>query len=90
MDVRMSLQDSNWATRRAELARLLEQRTTLVDFEPQPNSHLVEDLNLDSIDMVELRVAIEEHYQIEISDTNWSGIRTLSDLSDLIDRTANN
>jgi acyl carrier protein len=46
------------------------------------NSRLVEDLKIDSLDMVELVMAIEEKYKIEITDEEAEKIKTIQDIID--------
>lgn len=45
---------------------------------------LQEDLGLDSLDAVELSMAIEENYGIEIPDEDFSNFKTVGDLFDYI------
>jgi acyl carrier protein len=47
---------------------------------------LVEDLELDSLDWIELVVVLEREARVEISETEAKGIRTVDDLLELIDR----
>jgi acyl carrier protein len=76
----MNSEDSAWKTLSAELIELLRNRTLSIDTELKPNYRLIDDLNLDSIDMVELRATVEEYYATEIDDPDWSNIHTLDDL----------
>jgi acyl carrier protein len=47
-------------------------------------ANLADDLGLDSLDTVELTVAIEERYSIEIPDAELEGVVTIGDAVDLI------
>lgn len=49
-----------------------------------PEAHLLKDLDLDSLDTVELTVGIEERFKIEIPDEELEGIETISDIVLLI------
>lgn len=45
------------------------------------NSHgLEDDLGADSIDRVELAMSLEEIFNLDISDADWEGIKTVQDL----------
>ena len=46
---------------------------------------LEEDLNLDSLDKVELVLALEHEFQITISDEEADGMRNVADVSRLVD-----
>lgn len=43
------------------------------------DANLVEDLGADSLDMVELSIALEEEFDIELEDEVVQGIRTVAD-----------
>jgi acyl carrier protein len=48
-------------------------------------AEFVQDLNADSLDMVELVMSLEEEFGIEISDEEVENIRTVGDAVDYID-----
>jgi long-chain acyl-CoA synthetase len=52
----------------------------------RPGAHLENDLNLSSLDRVELMAAIENRYQVDLSDREVSGINTLAELENLLKR----
>ena len=49
-----------------------------------PEAHLLRDLDLDSLDTVELTVGIEEKFGIEIPDEELEGVETIEDVVLLI------
>ena len=54
--------------------------------EVRPDASFIEDLGADSLDIVELVMALEEEYQIEVSDEDAEKIRTVGDLVSYIER----
>ena len=52
--------------------------------EVTPNASFVDDLGADSLDTVELVMAFEEAFEIEIPDENAEKIRTVKDAVDYI------
>lgn len=63
---------------------VLEQLTVEPD-EVTPQATFIEDLGADSLDMVELSMALEEEFQIEIPDEDAEKIRTVQNAVDYID-----
>jgi long-chain acyl-CoA synthetase len=50
----------------------------------RPGAHLEDDLNLSSLDRVELMAAIESRYQIDLSDREFSQANTVADLEKIL------
>jgi acyl carrier protein len=48
-------------------------------------THLVDDLDLDSIDAIDMTVRLEERADITFSDSDLKAMRTIRDVVDLID-----
>ncbi len=49
-----------------------------------PEARLMQDLNLDSLDAVELTLALEEEFDISVSDEEVVRLDTISDVIELI------
>ncbi len=45
-----------------------------------PEANLLDDLGADSLDVVELVMALEEEFNIEVPDEDVEGIRTIGDI----------
>lgn len=49
------------------------------------DTHLIDDLDLDSIDAIDMTVRLEERTNISFSDSDLKAMRTIRDVVDLID-----
>ncbi|HET8889716.1 MAG TPA: AMP-binding protein [Candidatus Angelobacter sp.] len=56
--------------------------------ELKPGAHLEHDLNLSSLDRVELMAAIENRYQVDLGDREFSKVNTVADLEGLLKKSA--
>ncbi len=54
--------------------------------EVTPEAHFIDDLGADSLDTVELVMALEEEFGIEISDEDAEKIQTVGDVVKFIDK----
>jgi acyl carrier protein len=50
----------------------------------KPDSNLVADLGMDSLDLIETCMAVEEEFEIEISDEEAERYVTVGDIMDLV------
>ena len=51
-----------------------------------PEAKLNEDLNIDSLDAVELTMALEEEFGIKIPDTELEGLKTVQNVVDCVNK----
>ena len=54
-----------------------------------PEAKLVEDLDLDSIDAVEIVIVLEEKYNKKITESQLRSIETIKDITDIIHSVVN-
>jgi len=52
----------------------------------EPRSKLADDLGADSLDAVELIMAIEEEFDVEIDDNDATKIKTVQDIVDYLEK----
>ncbi|MGD8375880.1 MAG: acyl carrier protein [Acidobacteriota bacterium] len=59
--------------------RIIVEQLAVSEEEVKPQASFVDDLGADSLDTVELVMALEEEFNIEISDEDAEKIKTVSD-----------
>lgn len=52
----------------------------------EDETNIIEDLGADSIDIVEMLMALEENFGITVSDEEAINLRTIKDVADFIER----
>jgi acyl carrier protein len=67
------------------VADLMKTEFHFRDEELRLDTHLLDDLDLDSIDAVDLAVRVEEKTGLSLSETDLKSLRTIRDIVDLID-----
>src|SRR5438067_3171801 len=75
---------SKSAASSSPLAELLSRVTGRHSGELRPNADLEADLNLSSLDRVELLGALEDRYQIDLSETRFAAVNTVGDLERIL------
>jgi long-chain acyl-CoA synthetase len=66
------------------LAELIARIKSRAAGELRPDANLEADLNLSSLDRVELLGALEDHYQLDLSETRFAAVKTVSDLERML------
>lgn len=70
----------------AKVREIVCEQLGVSDEEVTPDASFVDDLGADSLDLVELVMALEEEYDTEISDEDAERIKTVQDVLDYIER----
>ena len=71
------------------LKKIIVEQLGVDEAEIKPEASFVDDLNADSLDLVELVMSLEEEFGTEISDEDAGRIRTVQDAVDYIDEHLN-
>lgn len=69
----------------AEVKRIIKEQLDVDEKEIKPESTFIEDLGADSLGLVELVLAFEEAFEIDIPDEDTEKIRTVKDAIDYIE-----
>ena len=69
----------------ADLASIVEEIAGVDAAEVQPDKSFVDDLDVDSLSMVEIVVAAEEKFGVRIPDDEVKNLKTVGDAVDFID-----
>jgi len=64
----------------AGLAEIIEEVTGIEPSEVTPDKSFVDDLDIDSLSMVEIAVQTEDKYGVKIPDEDLAGLRTVGDV----------
>ena len=68
----------------AKVKGIIAEQLGVSEEEIKTTSSFIEDLGADSLDIVELAMAIEERFGVEIPDEQAEGIRTVQDAVDYV------
>ena len=67
-----------------KVKKIIVEQLGVEDEQVEPSAAFVEDLNADSLDLVELIMSLEEEFGMEISDEAAAKIQTVQDAVDYI------
>ena len=73
------------ATVHERLIHIIAEQLGVDETEVVPSASFVEDLNADSLDLVELIMSLEEEFKLQISDEDAEKITTVQEAEDYID-----
>jgi acyl carrier protein len=71
-----------------EVKRIIKEQLDVDEKDIKPESTFIEDLGADSLGLVELVLAFEEQFEIDIPDEDTEKIRTVQDAIDYIEKNA--
>ncbi len=69
-----------------EVKEVIVEQLNVSPDEVKPEAKFVEDLGADSLDVVEMIMALEEKFEIEIPDSDAENIKTVQDVVDYIEK----
>jgi acyl carrier protein len=70
----------------AEVKRIIKEQLDVDEKDIKPESSFIDDLGADSLGLVELVLAFEEAFEIDIPDEDTEKIRTVQDAVDYINK----
>ncbi len=70
----------------AEVKRIIKEQLDVDEKDIKPESSFIDDLGADSLGLVELVLAVEEAFEIDIPDEDTEKIRTVQDAIDYIEK----
>ncbi|MDH5720777.1 MAG: acyl carrier protein [Spirochaetia bacterium] len=68
-----------------KIKKIIAEQLGVDESEISPESHFIDDLGADSLDTVELVMALEEEFGIEVPDEDAEKIQTVGDVAKYID-----
>jgi len=71
-------------TEQERIVRVIAEQLGLEESMVTPDQHLVDHLNADSLDAIELMMALEDEFGLEIPDEDVSEIKTVGEISTYI------
>ncbi len=66
------------------LKKIIADQLSVSEEEVVPEANFIDDLNADSLDLVELIMSLEEEFSVKISDEDAEKIRTVQDAMDYL------
>ncbi len=75
-------------TTEEKVKQIISEQLGIEESEITPNSSFADDLGADSLDQVELVMALEEAFELEISDEDAEKIHTVRDVLEYVEKHA--
>ncbi len=66
------------------LKKIIAEQLSVTEEEVTPDASFIDDINADSLDLVELIMSLEEEFSVKISDEDAEKIRTVQDAMDYL------
>ncbi len=73
-----------------EIVDLLSEQMNIDKSMLTPDTRFIEDLHTDSLDMVEMLIALEDKYNISVPDEDAKNLNTLGKLAEYVENKINN
>ena len=86
----MPTEETTMASVQDKVKHIIVEQLGVDEGEVKPEAAFVDDLGADSLDVVELVMALEEEFGIEISDEDAEKLATVKDATDYIDKNSGN
>lgn len=77
-------------TRERRVVKLIAEQLGINETTIVPTALLIEDLWMDSLDHIEVVMAIEDYFNVDIPDQDCEGIKTVQQVFDLVHKTVSN
>jgi acyl carrier protein len=71
-------------TAEERLKKIIAEQLSVSEEDITPDAHFIEDLNADSLDLVELMMSLEEEFGVKIPDEDVDKIQTVQDAIDYL------
>jgi len=72
-----------------KIVKIVQEATKAEADKITPETNFVEDLNLDSLDMVELMMKVEDEFGVEIPEDDTDGLKTVQDVVNYLEKKVN-
>ena len=73
----------------ARLKKIIAEQLGVTEEELVPEASFIDDLNADSLEMVDLIISLEEEFNIQVSDEDAEKIKTVRDALDFLHEALN-
>src|SRR5207248_9944725 len=83
-DVKGVLMNTMTASAEERLKKIIAEQLSVSEAEVPPEANFIDDLNAESLDLVELIMSLEEEFNVKISAEDAEKIRTVQDAMDYL------